>query len=381
VRGSPPPRIALLSDGLEPDAWSGIPAGLARGLEAAGFDAVRVPIELPAPLRLPLHAAARARYGRPAVARRSAWEAAGRSVAVTARLRRLQPLAGVVAMTTELYRPPRGVQLSVLLDMTLAQAARSPASGLASVYLPAERVAEWIEREAETCRRARVCCVASKWAGDSLVADYGIDPDRVRVVGFGRNIEPEPPDRDWTRPRFLFVGRDFQRKGGDLVLQAFDRLHQEVPAATLDVVGGHGAVSAPGVTAHGTLRLADPADRRRLARLYATATCFVLPSRFEAFGIAYVEAAAAGIPSIGTTAGGGAHVLGEGARLVPPDDLEALLAAMRAFADPATAQAAGAAAQAATGDMTWEGVALRVLDALRCAPAAPVRARLASERA
>ena len=107
----------------------------------------------------------------------------------------------------------------------------------------------------------------------------------------------------------------------------------------------------------------------------------MLPSRFEAFGIAYVEAAAAGIPSIGTTAGGGAHVLGDGARLVPPDDLEALVAAMRAFADPAVAQTAGAAAHAATGGMTWEAVALRVLEALRGAPGKAVTARLAGDRA
>jgi glycosyltransferase involved in cell wall biosynthesis len=88
-----------------------------------------------------------------------------------------------------------------------------------------------------------------------------------------------------------------------------------------------------------------------LAELYAFSDVFVLPSRYEGFGMAYAEAMAHGLPVIGTTAGAIPDTVPATAGvLIPPDDVPALAAALRRLienADERAELAAGAAAAAA----------------------------------
>ena len=96
----------------------------------------------------------------------------------------------------------------------------------------------------------------------------------------------------------------------------------------------------------------------RLEQLFAQATCFVLPSHSEASAIAYVEAAAAGLPSIGTVAGGSDYLIGDGGLVVDPGDDDALLDAMLWLADPAVAARRGprpGAAPSASPGRPWAG--------------------------
>jgi glycosyltransferase involved in cell wall biosynthesis len=172
-------------------------------------------------------------------------------------------------------------------------------------------------------------------------------------------------ERDWSSPRFLFVGREWERKHGPTVLAAFASLRAERPDATLDLVGGHPAVRGEGVTGHGPLRPEVPEEAERVRSLFARATCFVMPSQVEPFGIVYVEAAAAGLPSIATSVGGAGTVVAEGTGLlVPPGDVGALLDAMRRLADGEVARRMGAAALERSRLFTWEQVGARVLAAL-----------------
>jgi glycosyltransferase involved in cell wall biosynthesis len=148
-------------------------------------------------------------------------------------------------------------------------------------------------------------------------------------------------------------------------VRALARLRDGVPAATLDVVGEHPRLDGPGVTGHGPLPIGDRHASEKLERLFESSTCCVMPSRFEPFGIVHAEAAAAGIPSVGTTVGGPAEVIGPDAGiLVPPGDEEALLAAMTRLADPEIASRMGAAALERSSRFTWDAVAERVLRAL-----------------
>jgi glycosyltransferase involved in cell wall biosynthesis len=210
--------------------------------------------------------------------------------------------------------------------------------------------------------RAAACCVASDWAAEAVVADYGVPRSKVHVVGFGRNCEPRPVPREWQVPRFLFVGADWKRKNGDAVVRAFARLRGELGQGQLDLVGNHPRVGLEGVVEHGALRLDDEADTRRLEELFEQATCYVMPSRFEAFGMVYVEAGTAGVPSIGTMRGGAATAIGDGGLLVDPDDENALLEAMRQLANPDRAAELGERAREHSGPYTWRGVAERILD-------------------
>ncbi len=118
---------------------------------------------------------------------------------------------------------------------------------------------------------------------------------------------------------------------------------------------------------HGRLSLVSPEDRERLAGLYRQATAFVMPSLHEPAGIVYVEAASAGVPSIGSTNGGAATMIGPGGVLVDPLDPDALIRAMLELADPDRARELGALASAHAELFTWRKVAERLLRAMRIA--------------
>jgi glycosyltransferase involved in cell wall biosynthesis len=149
------------------------------------------------------------------------------------------------------------------------------------------------------------------------------------------------------------------------VLAAFAEVRRLIPGATLDVVSEHPPLDAEGVTGHGRLQLGDSEDRAKLVSLLSRATCLTLPSTREAFGIAYVDAAAAGVPSIGTTVGGAPETIGDGGLVVAPGDHDALVAAMLRLADPETARLSGQKALARSALFTWPAVAERLLRILR----------------
>ena len=135
---------------------------------------------------------------------------------------------------------------------------------------------------------------------------------------------------------------------------ALDRRRRRPRAAALERAGGASSGSPAGCDFRGEL---PPAEAVAAARRGAL---FVLPSVDEAFGVAYVEAMAGGVPAIGCAGEPGPEEIaaaGGGIRLVPPGDPEALAAELRALLDDAGAGAASSAAQArATVEaaFTWE---------------------------
>jgi glycosyltransferase involved in cell wall biosynthesis len=353
------PRVAVVLQGKieDPRSWSGSPAGLFGGLRAAGAEPVAIDARAPG-------------AGLAARALRVSWEreaasgafAAASGAWASAAMRRAGPFAGAVAIGTG-YVLRTSAPVVTFEDETVAQAIRLPYSEPAT--LPARAARRWRGRQQRIYDRSRACCVGSEWAAESVREDYGVEPAKIHVVGFGRNLSPLPTERDWNVPRFLFVGVDWERKRGPAVLEAMAAVRARHPEATLEVVGGHPPLDAPGVTGHGRLSLASQADRERLEALLSRATCLVLPSAREAFGIAYLEAAAAGVPSIGTTVGGAATAIGDGGTVVDPADSGALVAAMLELSDPVTAREAGERALARSALFTWQAVAERVLRALR----------------
>jgi glycosyltransferase involved in cell wall biosynthesis len=94
----------------------------------------------------------------------------------------------------------------------------------------------------------------------------------------------------------------------------------------------------------------------------------VLPSRHEPLGIVYVEAAAAGVPSIGTSVGGSREVIGAGGRIVDPKNPREIVAAMRELAEPSVALEIGGRALKHSRLYTWRQVAERMLLALGINP-------------
>jgi glycosyltransferase involved in cell wall biosynthesis len=119
-------------------------------------------------------------------------------------------------------------------------------------------------------------------------------------VGAGINTGklPNVPARDFSRARFLFVGKDFERKGGDFLLQAFADVRKKVPHAELLIVGPSLKIDQPGVQCLGLLSHAVPEHVAQLNQLFLSATAVVLPSVYEPFGISLLEGMAFGLPCI-----------------------------------------------------------------------------------
>jgi glycosyltransferase involved in cell wall biosynthesis len=334
---------------------------LARGLRELGFDSRFVDAQPGRALTLAAKlwsAAARGnRHGglyAPEIRELYRW---------TARLRSFRPntLSAVVQMGSD-FQVPFPARFVTYEDMTVQQRVELDRS---SDLLGATAVKRWIRAQTKCYEAAIGCCVASRWAADSIVSTYGVDRSKTEVVGFGRNYEPRPISRDWTRPRFFFMGFDWERKNGPMVLRAFAQLKTTFPNARLDVAGGHPRIEMDGVVTHGALDISEPRDRVLAESLFETATCFVMPSLFEPFGMVYVEAAAAGVPSIGTAVGGARDVIGhEGGLLVDPHDERGLTEAMTVMCDPDRASSMGAAALRRSALFTWRAVAERVVRVL-----------------
>ncbi len=170
----------------------------------------------------------------------------------------------------------------------------------------------------------------SNWARDSFIADYGVAPERVTVNPPGVDLDIWQP-RAGTRERrpdgpvrVLFVGADFERKGGPLLLDWWRR--QPLGTAALDVVTRDPLTAEPGLHVHRGLT----PNSAELRALYADADVFVLPSLGECFGIATVEAMASGLPVVASDAGGSADIVvdGENGFLVPAGDQRSLDEAM-----------------------------------------------------
>jgi glycosyltransferase involved in cell wall biosynthesis len=369
--------VAFPGDPGQPATWSGTPSGVIRGLSEAGIEAVAINVEPGPRLRSATLNALALPYLRPrrdVVAAVRHARAAARacpalgvvySAAAKGALRQAGELDGIIQIGTG-YKLPAGVPIATFEDMTVAQTKQHPYPGweLLSPRAVEARVAAQRRAYAE----AVACCLTSRWAAESVIRDYGVPASKVHVVGVGRNHTAPVANRDWRQPRFLFVGMEWARKNGDGVVRAFVRLRGELPLARLDVVGQHPRLDEPGVVGHGVLRLDVPEERDRVERLFSEATCFVMPSHVEASAIAYVEAAAAGLPSIGTSCGGSEYLIGDGGLIVDPSDDQALLAAMRRLSEPETAARMGAAARRRSEMFTWPAVARRLVRALTRIP-------------
>jgi glycosyltransferase involved in cell wall biosynthesis len=106
--------------------------------------------------------------------------------------------------------------------------------------------------------------------------------------------------------RLLFVGRDWHRKGGDLVLAACECLRLGAVPLRLDIVGIERLPVdlPPYARLHGVLNKRNPEAWRQLEGLLAQAHFLFVPSRAENYGMVFCEAAAYGVPSIATNTGG-----------------------------------------------------------------------------
>lgn len=212
--------------------------------------------------------------------------------------------------------------------------------------------------------------VMSEWLASSFMQDFGISSLKLNVVYAGVNFTwiPPVPVRSFERPRFLFVGTDFIRKGGKYLLEAFVQVRREVPSAELVIVGPKKLIDLPGVIWAGYLSKANVYDQRTLEGLFASATVMILPSIYEPFGISLAEGMIFGLPCIAVDRCAMPEIVrhGESGLIARAEDSDALARAMLDLAmDPARCAEYGRAGRIrAERDFTWKAVAGKIRESV-----------------
>lgn len=203
---------------------------------------------------------------------------------------------------------------------------------------------ERLKLERMTFQQAGFLFPRSEWLRRSMIDDYGCDPARVIKVGGGANFVAESiAGKPYDAQVALFVGGSFRRKGGMVLLSAWDEVRRRLPDAELWIVGPERerdlATAHPGVRWFGHID-----DRQALADMFRRATAFVLPSLYEPWGHVFFEAMGYGLPCIGTNHCAMPEIIQDGVSglLVTPGEPEPLADALVALlGDPARAEAMG----------------------------------------
>lgn len=189
----------------------------------------------------------------------------------------------------------------------------------------------------QRCFHAAAKIVAwSDWVADSLMKDYGVPREKIAIIPPGVDLQQWKPLNTEKTGRFniLFVGADFHRKRGDMVIDAFRRLPRD--KFQLHIVTRSTVESEPGITVHNNLQPNTP----ELIRLFQQSDVLVHPSQAEAYGLVAIEAAATGVPAIVSKLGGLQSTVTHGKTgfLVAPDDVDSIYRKLVWLADDRTRQ-------------------------------------------
>ncbi len=196
--------------------------------------------------------------------------------------------------------------------------------------------------------QANAYIALSSYERDYLIQEWGIRPEKITVIGAGVDAERYIQADTVTfrqqhgledYPVVAFIGQQGRNKGIDTLILAMKHVWRKLPEVRLLIAGSK---------THFTQQLQQiitselsPAEQARIIYkhnfteeekplLFAACDLFAYPSRYESFGIAFVEAWAAGKPVIGCRAGAVPTVIDENkdGLLVPADDSQALAQAL-----------------------------------------------------
>ncbi|MFN8291636.1 MAG: glycosyltransferase family 4 protein [Chitinophagaceae bacterium] len=178
-------------------------------------------------------------------------------------------------------------------------------------------------------QKAAHCMLASDWCKASAINDYAIRPDKISVVPCGANLDMVPSANQLDlqvadRCNILFIGVEWERKGGDIALGTYRKIRETTPHATLHIIG---CIPPADLSAEKDITVIPFLDKNkkeefgRLHHIYLQSDFLLLPTRAECAGIVFSEASAYGIPSITTDTGGVCTYVRNGVNgfALPPD--------------------------------------------------------------
>jgi glycosyltransferase involved in cell wall biosynthesis len=260
----------------------------------------------------------------------------------------------------------RSAPFALQLDHTYAISKRCPPVP----GLPPAAVASssWEAAERRTYAEADAIFTMSDYVKQSLVNDYGVADEKVLVIGAGPNLDelPVSPGLNPANRHVLFVGKDFERKGGPVLLDAFRKVRRRLPDARLTIVGPLMKGEEEGV------RFAGMLPPKEMPAVYRDCSVFVLPTWREPYGISFVEAMAFGLPCIGTRIEAIPEIINEGETgyLVEPGDADGLAERLLTLLnDPALCTRLGRQGRLKVEQqLNWENVTRKMIERLKDLP-------------
>lgn len=350
------------------ETWSGTPFRLRAALSQAG-PIVDVGVELPRPFTIGLKAAYTRRV-------RGHWVTTWRHREPTRTLMARHLRAAVrssacdaVVMIQDLaplpapYLVVQDLSYDVLLD-NLGPDGVPHFLGLTHRDLLRLR-----DRQLDIYSEAAALLPMSHWLGEQLVAS-GVPQSKVIPVHPAVNVPvamdaPVPARRQGPQRRLLLIGRDPHTKGADLVIKALAVLRRDLGSDVTLTLAGPPTWPWEFEVPEG-VDFRGPVSRAEVAALMDSHDLFVMPSRLEGFGIAFVEALSRGLPCIGRNAFAMPEIIqpGVGGALVSSDDPAALAATIAdALADDGLYHACADQAHQVRRYYTWERAATEIRSA------------------
>jgi glycosyltransferase involved in cell wall biosynthesis len=180
-----------------------------------------------------------------------------------------------------------------------------------------------------TARRSRLLIAISRHVKETLVERLGIEPERVRVIYLGVDLERFSPSRRPREPFLLYPANRWPHKNHDRLFEAFALLRRQQPELRLVLTGaGHEGKSVPpGVESRGRVGDAE------LVELFRSASALVFPSLYEGFGQPPIEAMACGCPVAASNTTALPEVCGDAAQYFDPTSAEDIAATVLGVLD------------------------------------------------
>lgn len=289
-------------------AWSGTNFKLREGIEAAGFDVKWIPFKVNKYKLIMLKILIKVIFGKKALVDHNRFYF--RMCAQSIDLKQLEDCDYLFF--------PAGGQIGPYLktDKPIIYFSDATFSLMVDYYWknqPKWIVKEGFKNDLKAIKRSILNIRSSKWAADSVVNDYGANPEQTFVIEFGANIEekdikPSLPYRIGQTMNVLFSGVDWQRKGGDIAVETVRLLNEHGIKSKLVIAGiehlPEKYKSLSFVENLGFLNKNNLEQYRKYINALSTSHIFILPTKAECAGIVYCEASAFGLPIFTYDTGG-----------------------------------------------------------------------------
>ena len=221
----------------------------------------------------------------------------------------------------------------------------------------------WLSLEKKLYHEAEMVLTTNDNVRGSLKKDYDLDIGETHNIGYGLTFDDYPEfEKGYSRKEVLFVGFDFKRKGGYVLLDAFKKVRQAIPSARLIIIGPNKDIYH--IKQEGVEFLGPIKDREKVKAYFQQASLFAMPSLCEPFGLVFLEAMAYRMPCIGSTVDAMPEIIEDGRTgfLVAPNNVEQLVNALiRILNDEVMMRRMGCEGrERLEGKFSWKEVGSRV---------------------